>query len=245
MWGIRNDSRVYVKERQRGKNDQKAAYYKMSQNIPDCFKDYFKSHGRNTKLPVVDSMKYLIEQIINEIPDVKNNRWNYKIELGYIVTNFDQVQHPHLDMRSNRYPEKVEWIVHFPLSRKGEYFYIYTGDWMGNYTLLHIPLGLFLVLRSDVYHGGFGGGKGNVWMYITFEPKIMSSMTGKLKLADTPFNPEEHMKNREARYDTNKIFEMCDKSITKMLDGYPDILEKDFRFQITTLIILHNLSIFI
>lgn len=77
-------------------------------------------------------MKYLIERVIFEIQDIKNNRRSYNIKLEFIVTNFDQVQLPHLDMWNNRNMDKFGWIVNFPLTKNEEYLYIYPGDFTGD-----------------------------------------------------------------------------------------------------------------
>ena len=56
-----------------------------------------------------------------------------------------------------------------PLMKEGSWLYVYDQDF--KYKMLRIPLGGYLVIRYDVYHGGFCGLPGNVRMQITLIPK--------------------------------------------------------------------------
>ena len=75
--------------------------------------------------------------------------------MGLVATLADYVQMPchDCDIRGNAH----SWIFHVPNCARGSYIYIGLKK-----TLVHIPLGSFLVLREDVWHSGIVGGEGNV-----------------------------------------------------------------------------------
>ena len=65
-----------------------------------------------------------------------------------------------------------------PINEDGSYIYIWdVSDPLGlKKTLVHIPLGSFLVLRKDVWHSGIIGGEGNVRVHGgIFEPYACST----------------------------------------------------------------------
>ena len=51
-----------------------------------------------------------------------------------------------------------------PLFSAVSYLYIWDDDGKRK-KLVWIPLGSFLVLRDDLWHGGLCGGAGNVWVH--------------------------------------------------------------------------------
>ena len=56
-----------------------------------------------------------------------------------------------------------------PIMKEGSWLYVY--DQKFDYKLLRIPLGGYLVIRDDLYHGGFCGSAGNVRIQITLIPE--------------------------------------------------------------------------
>ena len=66
-------------------------------------------------------------------------------------------------------------------------------------TLVHIPLGSFLVLREDVWHGGIAGGEGNVRVHGgIFEAWAFQSAS---KLTYPPANQGESLRNYKRSFD--------------------------------------------
>ena len=66
-------------------------------------------------------------------------------------------------------------------------------------TLVHIPLGSFLVLREDVWHGGIVGGEGNVRVHGgIFEAWAFQSTS---KLSYPPAKQGESLKNYKRAFD--------------------------------------------
>ena len=53
--------------------------------------------------------------------------------------------------------------------KEGSWLYVYDLDF--RWKMLRIPLGGYLVLRDDLYHGGFCGSAGNVRIQITLIPE--------------------------------------------------------------------------
>ena len=53
--------------------------------------------------------------------------------------------------------------------KEGSWLYVYDEDF--KYKMLRIPLGVFLVIRDNIFHGGFCGSVNNVRMQITLIPK--------------------------------------------------------------------------
>ena len=77
---------------------------------------------------------------------------------------------PHLDTLPNKKKDRLHsWICMIPLMKEGSWVYVYDEEF--KYKMLRIPLGGYLVIRDDVYHGGFCGTGGNVRMQITLIPK--------------------------------------------------------------------------
>ena len=81
--------------------------------------------------------------------------------VGYVVTYKDYIQSPHLDINSSNL---YSFMIHVPLCIEGGWIYVWErGDGFNvNREMVHIPFGSMLVLRSDVWHGGIVGGKGNL-----------------------------------------------------------------------------------
>ena len=81
--------------------------------------------------------------------------------VGYVVMYEDYIQSPHLDINSSNL---YSFIIHVPLCIEGSWIYVWErGDGFSvNRDMVHIPFGSMLVLRSDVWHGGIVGGKGNL-----------------------------------------------------------------------------------
>ena len=76
---------------------------------------------------------------------------------------------PHVDTKGTTRKKLHSWICMIPLMKEGSWLYVYDQDF--KYKMLRIPLGGYLVIRDDVYHGGFCGSPGSVRMQITLIPK--------------------------------------------------------------------------
>ena len=77
---------------------------------------------------------------------------------------------PHIDHAVNTRKKKhlPTWIIMIPIMKEGSWLYVYDRDF--ECKMLRIPLGGYLVLRDDLYHGGFCGSPGNVRIQITLIP---------------------------------------------------------------------------
>lgn len=78
---------------------------------------------------------------------------------------------PHVDSKVTRTKKNHlhSWICMIPLMKEGSWLYVYDQNFKSK--MLKIPLGGFLVIRDDVYHGGFCGSDGNVRMQVSLIPK--------------------------------------------------------------------------
>ena len=77
---------------------------------------------------------------------------------------------PHLDTSPNTKKDILHsWICMIPLVKEGSWVYVYDEQFKSK--MLRIPLGGYLVLRDDLYHGGFCGSAGNVRIQITLIPE--------------------------------------------------------------------------
>ena len=70
------------------------------------------------------------------------------------------MQMPHRDCESNE-NNIHSWVLHVPIRAPGSYIYILDVENMHK-TLVHIPLGSFIVLREDWWHGRISGGESDV-----------------------------------------------------------------------------------
>ena len=77
---------------------------------------------------------------------------------------------PHIDHKVNTRKKKrlPSWIIMIPVTKEGSWLYVYDRNFDSK--MLRIPLGGYLVLRDDLYHGGFCGSDGNVRIQITLIP---------------------------------------------------------------------------
>ena len=78
---------------------------------------------------------------------------------------------PHIDhsVKTRKKKRRPAWIIMIPIMKEGSWLYVY--DQKFDYKLLRIPLGGYLVIRDDLYHGGFCGSAGNVRIQITLIPE--------------------------------------------------------------------------
>ena len=78
---------------------------------------------------------------------------------------------PHIDhsVKTRKKKRLPAWIIMIPIMKEGSWLYVY--DQKFDYKLLRIPLGGYLVIRDDLYHGGFCGSVGNVRIQITLIPE--------------------------------------------------------------------------
>ena len=92
---------------------------------------------------------------------------------------------------------------------------IYVWDSNGdNYDLVFIPFGCFLVLRSDVLHGGWVGGSGNIRLHLALVYQLQSKLAypskGFDKWKDNPVmevDCSKHIHLFQDDKDTNQSFD--------------------------------------
>ena len=112
--------------------------------------------------PHVFTLAHFVQRVKEELGITGTNLLGYLVKIGLVATVADYVQMPHqdCDCRNNQH----SWIFHVPINKDGSYIYIWdVTDPLGlKKTLVHIPLGSFLVLREDVWHSGIVGGEGDV-----------------------------------------------------------------------------------
>ena len=75
---------------------------------------------------------------------------------------------PHYDnnLVGKRNHNSFSYIIMVPLAREGAWVFVYNSK--GDDVLVHIPFGLYFVLRDDVMHGGWCGSSGNTRLQISF-----------------------------------------------------------------------------
>ena len=78
---------------------------------------------------------------------------------------------PHIDhsVKTRKKKRRPAWIIMIPIMKEGSWLYVYDQDF--ECKMLRIPLGGYLVLWDNLYHGGFCGSPGNVSIQITLIPK--------------------------------------------------------------------------
>ena len=98
---------------------------------------------------------------------------------------------PHLDHAVNMKKTNCleSWIIMIPLMKEGSWLYVYDQEFRCK--MLRIPLGAYLVVRNDVYHGGFCGTPGKVRMQITLIPKQYIDNFRYLQHASKKFGEEK------------------------------------------------------
>ena len=128
------------------------------------------SCDQNTN-PHVYTFSYFVASLKEELGLTGTNDIGYQVKIGLVATVTDYVQMPHQDCGCLN--DMHSWIFHVPINENGSYIYIWdvTNPLALKKTLVHIPLGSFLVLREDVWHSGIVGGEGNVRVHGgIFEP---------------------------------------------------------------------------
>ena len=133
------------------------------------------SCDQNTN-PHVFILAHFVQSVKKELGMTGTNFIGYQVKIGLVATVADYVQMPHqdCDCRNNLH----SYIFHVPINEDGSYIYLWdVSDPLGlKKTLVHIPLGSFLVLREDVWHSGIVGGEGNVRVHGgIFEPYAFST----------------------------------------------------------------------
>ena len=133
---------------------------------------------------------------------------------------------PHLDTSPSKKKDRLHsWICMIPLMKEGSWVYVYDEEF--KYKLLRIPLGSYLVIRDDVYHGGFCGTSGNVRMQITLIPK---SDIGKFQWLS---HANKKVAEKQGFYhpkpvDYGESVNILDKFFTDQLKKQSDELAKDY-----------------
>ena len=85
-----------------------------------------------------------------------------------LVTREPMVQTAHIDFpKMKRKETKLGYILDMPLCHEGSYLFLWSEDGLRN-EMLKIPFGTFLLRRSDVFHGGYGGRTGNLRLHLEF-----------------------------------------------------------------------------
>ena len=115
--------------------------------------------GKESSNSIIHTIEYILQAVKDKMPGYSITM--YQEMVGYIVTYEDYIQTPHLDISSS---SVYSYIIHVPLCINGAWIYVWErGDGITiNREMIHIPFGSMLVLRSDVWHGGIVGGKGNL-----------------------------------------------------------------------------------
>ena len=147
--------------------------------------------------PHVYTLSYFVQKLKDELGITGEKCLGYKVKFGLVATVADYVQMPHQDCECNE-NNIHSWIFHVPICARGSYIYIWDVENMHK-TLVHIPLGSFLVLREDVWHGGIVGGEGNVRVHGgIFEAWAFQSAS---KLTYPPANQGESLRNYKRSFD--------------------------------------------
>ena len=147
--------------------------------------------------PHVYTLSYFVQKLKEELGITGEKSLGYKVKFGLVATVADYVQMPHQDCECNE-NDIHSWIFHVPICARGSYIYIWDVENMHK-TLVHIPLGSFLVLREDVWHGGIVGGEGNVRVHGgIFEAWAFQSAS---KLTYPPANQGESLRNYKKVFD--------------------------------------------
>ena len=140
--------------------------------------------------PLVYTLVYFLTSVKEELGLAGKDHVGYKVKIGLVATVADYVQMPHQDCDCLK--NQHSWIFHVPINENGSYIYIWdvTDGLELKKTLVHIPLGSFLVLREDVWHSGIVGGEGNVRVHGgIFEPYAFSTTS---KLIYPPASKEQY-----------------------------------------------------
>ena len=103
---------------------------------------------------------------MRHVTNLKKQKKDWFRNFGQLITSHDSNQAPHIDF-SYEYHElaKYSWIINLPFSNEGRWIYFWDdkGTQRNKY---HIPLGLFLLRRSDVYHSGHCEESGNYRLHL-------------------------------------------------------------------------------
>ena len=133
----------------------------------------------NPNLFVISSF---VQELKRKLQFCGPNDLKCRVKFGLAMMVQDWVQAPHLDCVVT--PNNHSWIFHVPLCTSGSYLYIWNQD--GNdKKLVWIPLGSFLVLRDDVWHGGLCGGTGNLRVHGGIFDTLALETTTKLTYPDS------------------------------------------------------------
>ena len=96
--------------------------------------------------------------------------------------------------------------------------------------MLRIPLGGYLVLRDDLYHGGFCGPAGNVRIQITLIPhedindiRYLNHVGSKISAEKGFYDPKPVDYNKSAHILNEDIKQKLMAQKTKLADSYSDI----------------------
>ena len=147
--------------------------------------------------PHLFTLSYFVQMLKDELGITGEKSLQYKVKFGLVATVADYVQMPHQDCECNE-NNIHSWIFHVPICARGSYIYIWDVENMHK-TLVHIPLGSFLVLCEDVWHGGIVGGEGNVRVHGgIFEAWAFQSAS---KLTYPPANQGESLRNYKRSFD--------------------------------------------
>ena len=174
--------------------------------------------------PHLFTLSYFVQMLKDELGITGEKSLQYKVKFGLVATVADYVQIPHQDCECNE-NNIHSWIFHVPICARGSYIYIWDVENMSK-TLVHIPLGSFLVLREDVWHGGIVGGEGNVRVHGgIFEAWAFQSAT---KLTYPPANQGESLRNYKRAFDSvhNDQPIEYEKAISMVSDNQLEELEQ-------------------
>ena len=159
--------------------------------------------GKDSSNSILFTIEYILKVVKNRIPFHADCRSQYLDLVGFIVTYEDYVQTPHLDINSHKL---FSFIIHVPLCITGAWIYLWERDGSVNVKreMIHIPFGSMLVLRSDVWHGGIVGGKGNLRFHAAIMVKDDMLDHDNLVYDCSPATAKKHFDGLKVEYDKAK-----------------------------------------
>ena len=159
--------------------------------------------GKESSNSIIHTIEYILQAVKDKMPGYSITM--YQEMVGYIVTYEDYIQTPHLDISSS---SVYSYIIHVPLCINGAWIYVWErGDGITiNREMIHIPFGSMLVLRSDVWHGGIVGGKGNLRFHAAIMARDDLMSTDQLVYDVTPKEAKKKFDSLKVYYSKAKTF---------------------------------------
>ena len=149
----------------------------MDQSNGNGWENLFTTQvNKNMKEHAIETIKFMFAAMKNFAAtnkDMKPHNIDSKDQsrefwdeiLAFLITKENFVQSPHIDFEVDHKNKKFGYIMDLPLCSSGCDIFIWDNDGTIK-ELYHIPFGTFLIRRSDVYHSGHSGGKGNLRLHL-------------------------------------------------------------------------------